>query len=136
MSGYISESLRKLVYERANGRCEYCLLNTRYAYFPYEIDHIIAEKHGGKTAEDNLCLSCFECNRHKGSDIASYDQTSEEVVRLFHPRRDQWAEFFRLEDAKIIALNPIGRVTVKLLQLNQHERLIERAELLADGKYP
>ena len=133
---YIPEPLRRLVYDRANGHCEYCLLAARYAYFPYEIDHIIAEKHGGQTDADNLCLSCFECNRYKGSDLASYDQETGEIVRLFHPRRDQWAEHFRIEGEYLMPLTPVGRVTVKLLQFNKHERLTERAQLLASGNYP
>ncbi len=133
---YIPETLRQLVYERAEGRCEYCLLPVRYAYLTYEIDHVIAEKHGGATDEANLCLSCFECNRHKGSDVASYDETSGEIVRLYNPRRDRWAEHFRLEAERIVPLTPIGRVTMKLLQLNKHERLLERGELIAAGKYP
>lgn len=133
---YIPESLRRLVYERAEGHCEYCLLAVRYAYFPYEVDHIIAEKHGGQTDADNLCLSCFECNRYKGSDLASYDQDTGEIVRLFHPRQDQWIDHFRLEAEYLVPLTTIGRVTVKLLQLNKYERLLERAELVATGKYP
>lgn len=133
---YVPESLRRLVYERAEGRCEYCLLPVRYAYFPYEVDHIIAEKHGGQTDADNLCLSCFECNRYKGSDLASYDEVSGEIVRLFHPRRDQWSDYFRHEAEYLAPLTPIGRVTIKLLQLNKYERLLERAELVAAGKYP
>ena len=133
---YIPETLRRSVYERANGHCEYCLLSIRYAYLPYEVDHIIAEKHGGKTEDENLCLSCFECNRHKGSDIASYDEDIGDVVRLYHPRRDLWADHFRLEGAQIIPLTPIGRVTVRLLQLNDPERLLEREALIAVGQYP
>lgn len=133
---YIPEALRQLVYERANGHCEYCRLDVRYAYFPYEIDHIVAEKHEGKTDESNLCLSCFECNCHKGSDLSSYDAQVDDIVRLFNPRRDQWSDHFQLNDAQILALTPIGRVTVKLLQFNKRERLLEREELIAAGKYP
>lgn len=133
---YIPEALRRLVHERAKGCCEYCLLDSRYAYFSYEVDHIVAEKHGGKTEADNLCLSCFECNRYKGSDIASYDETTGEIVRLFDPRRDTWETHFQLESAHITSLTAIGRVTVKLLQLNKRERLLERDELIVDGRYP
>ena len=61
----ISNNLRDLVYNRAHGKCEYCLLGETYTIKKHEIDHIIAEKHGGDTSEDNLCLSCFGCNRHK-----------------------------------------------------------------------
>lgn len=46
---YISVSLRRFVEQRANNRCEYCLLPGAATFFPHEIDHVIAEKHGGKT---------------------------------------------------------------------------------------
>ena len=86
MTSYVSAALRRLVYERAGGRCEYCLYHDRYAAQPHEIDHIYAEKHGGESVEENLCLSCFDCNRYKGSDVASVDDNT--IVRLFHPRND------------------------------------------------
>jgi 5-methylcytosine-specific restriction endonuclease McrA len=69
---YIPISLRRLVENRAQHRCEYCLLPTQIAFFPHEIDHIIAEKHGGKTDEENLAYTCWRCNRHKGSDLGSF----------------------------------------------------------------
>lgn len=42
---YISSSLRDFVFERANRRCEYCLLHNKYTMKRHEIDHIYAEKH-------------------------------------------------------------------------------------------
>src|SRR5689334_12784253 len=108
---YIRESLRRLVYERAKGRCEYCLLHNDLAYAPHEIDHIFAEKHGGETDEANLCLSCAVCNRYKGSDVASVDPETGEVVPLFHPRRHRWTDHFALDGAIITSLTPTGRVT-------------------------
>jgi hypothetical protein len=53
---------------------------------PFEIDHIIAEKHRGVTAADNLCLACYRCNSFKGSDIASADPLTGNAAFLFHPR--------------------------------------------------
>jgi 5-methylcytosine-specific restriction endonuclease McrA len=53
---YIPVALHRLVEERANHKCEYCLLPTKVAFFPHEIDHIIAQKHGGKTDAENLAL--------------------------------------------------------------------------------
>jgi len=79
---YIPESLRQFVYERAKGRCEYCLIRDDDVYSPHEVDHIYAEKHGGATTEANLCLSCFDCNRHKGSDLTSLDPDTGEIARL------------------------------------------------------
>ncbi|MHB8626539.1 MAG: HNH endonuclease [Aggregatilineales bacterium] len=133
---HIPDKLRQLVNERAKGCCEYCLLDQNDGLLRHEIDHIIAEKHRGTTTEDNLCLSCYECNKHKGSDFASFDPETGEVTMLFHPRRDQWAEHFHLEQATIRPLTAKGRVTVFLLHMNDPERVQERAELIIAGRYP
>jgi len=133
---YIPDRLRKLVYERAGGQCEYCLLHNEDAFPSHEIDHIFAEKHGGTTIESNLCLSCFDCNRHKGSDIASIDFQTNELTLLFDPRRDQWVNNFTLLGAEIQPLTSTGRVTVRLLQINSYERLDERKILSKAGRYP
>jgi 5-methylcytosine-specific restriction endonuclease McrA len=53
----ISFSLRQLVIERAQGRCEYCLIHQDFSIYTHEIDHIIAVKHGGQTLSENLALS-------------------------------------------------------------------------------
>lgn len=128
---YISQELRRLVYERAAGCCEYCLIPEKAVLFAHQIDHIIAEKHGGLTQADNLALSCAICNKYKGSDIASLDEN--EVVALFHPRRQHWDEHFQLQEAEIVPLTAHGRVTVKLLQLNRFERVAERRLLMRAG---
>ncbi|WP_336389819.1 hypothetical protein [Scytonema hofmannii] len=46
---YIPVALRKQVYERARGCCEYFLISDLVTFAPHEIDHVIAEKHGGLT---------------------------------------------------------------------------------------
>jgi hypothetical protein len=103
--------------------------------FVHQVDHIIAEKHGGLTETDNLALACAICNKYKGSDIASIDPEVYEVVRLFHPRRDSWNEHFALSNAEIIPLTAVGRVTKTLLQFNRVERITERDLLIKAGIY-
>lgn len=76
--------------ERAGERCEYCLIPESMTFALHEIDHIIAEKHGGRTEEENLGLSCALCNGFKGSDLTSIDPETGAIVPLFHPRRDAW----------------------------------------------
>jgi len=127
---HIPPALRRQVYERAGGQCEYCLIPDTLAFASHEIDHIIAQKHDGQTDETNLALACALCNKHKGSDIASIDPATGVIVPLFHPRRDRWLENFQLSGAEIIPLTPIGRATVRLLKLNHPHRLIEREQLL------
>ncbi|RLC10665.1 MAG: HNH endonuclease [Deltaproteobacteria bacterium] len=133
MSMYIPAALRHFVRERAEWRCEYCLVPESAAFASYEMDHIIAQKHGGLSQADNLALSCALCNKHKGSDLASLDPETGDIVALYHPRRDKWTDHFLLSDAQFIPLTQTGRVTVRLLQLNAPERLKER-ELLIRAK--
>ena len=132
---YIPEALRRQVYERANGKCEYCLLPERYAVKRHEADHIRAEKHGGLTTFDNLCLSCFDCNRFKGSDLSSIDPLTDDVVALYHPRRQVWTDHFRFEGAIIDPLTPAGRVTVRLFHINDQVRVTIRQMLIELGRY-
>lgn len=78
---YVSGKLRKLVFERASGRCEYCLIAEDWFFLRHQIDHIIAEKHGGSMAMENLALCCTLCNRYKGV-ILRLLMTK--LVRSFH----------------------------------------------------
>ena len=130
---YIPVAVRKQVYKRAKGCCEYCLIPSLATFAPHEVDHIIAEKHGGLTEVKNLALSCSLCNKYKGSDLTSIDPKTGKIVPLFHPRRDLWHEHFQLKDAEIVPLTPKGRVTVRLLQFNLSQRVQERQLLLEAG---
>jgi 5-methylcytosine-specific restriction endonuclease McrA len=114
---YIPTALRREVIERAGNRCEYCLLPAEVAFFPHEVDHVIAEKHGGATDTDNLALACWRCNRHKGSDLTSFDPQTRQLSPLFNPRMQVWAEHFAYKRERIIGLSPEGRTTVNLLRL-------------------
>ena len=46
---HIPNELRQQVYKRANGVCEYCQLPDTVTLAAHQMDHIIAEKHGGAT---------------------------------------------------------------------------------------
>jgi len=116
--------------------CEYCLLPAEVAFFPHEVDHVVAEKHGGATDIDNLAFACWRSNRHKGSDLPSFDPQTRQLSPLFNPRAQVWTEHFAYEGERIVGLTPEGRTTVNLLQLNSEERLSERlpGEAEADMK--
>jgi hypothetical protein len=132
----IPPTLRHLVIERAQGRCEYCRIHQDVSIYRHEIDHIIAQKHGGQTSADNLALACLPCNRSKGSDLTTFDPVSNDVVLLFNPRRQSWIDHFTLDGPHIIGLTPIGRATVLLLRLNAPSRILQRQVLLAQNQYP
>jgi len=82
----ISAGLRRLITERANNQCEYRLLPTDVAFFPHEVDHVIALKHGGSTDAANLAFACWRCNRHKGTDLGFFDPATGTFSFLFNPR--------------------------------------------------
>lgn len=133
---YVSAALRQVVEERAQNRCEYCLLHKDDHYWAHEVDHIYAAKHGGETVESNLCLSCADCNRYKSSDIASIDPLTRTPVFLFHPRLNHWREHFKLINGAIEGLTEQGRATSRLLHFNDVDRIIERQALIQLGRYP
>ena len=133
---YVPAALRQLVKTRAKGLCEYCLIHEEDTYFGCQVDHIISEKHGGSTHEDNLAYACTYCNRNKGSDIGSIVWQPQRFCRFFNPRIDQWMDHFRLDGVRIASLTPIGEVTARILNFNHIDRLIEREELVAVRRYP
>lgn len=133
---YVNATLRRQVTERARNCCEYCLVSEDDENVSFHIEHIIAEKHGGKTTANNLCLSCPACNLYKGTDLASIDWETELITPLFNPRKQKWLDHFQLNGIVIEPRTPEGRVTVFLLKLNQSERLAERHLWVQLGSYP
>jgi hypothetical protein len=127
----ISSTLRSAVVERAQRKCEYCQLPQEAAWASFEIDHIIAEKHGGETISDNLAHSCIPCNSYKGPDLTSIDPQTGEVTRLFNPRTQKWTDHFALtEDGRILPRTAEGRTTARLLRFNDPLRIQQRADLI------
>jgi hypothetical protein len=100
---------------------------------PFQIDHIVAEKHGGQTVPGNLALACPHCNRYKGPNIAGLDPHSRQLVHLFHPRTDLWTEHFEFAGPRILGRTAIGRATVHVLAMNTDDRLLLRLELLKES---
>jgi hypothetical protein len=124
---------REAVRRRAENRCEYCLLQQEYSRLAHHVEHIVAQQHGGGDTLDNLALACNRCNRHKGPNLTGIDQASGHVVRLFDPRRDQWARHFAFRGARIEGITPTGRATTQVLSMNASRRLELRSRLLARG---
>lgn len=136
MSTRPTAELRRLVVERAGNRCEYCLFHQDDAIASHQIDHVIAEKHGGSTTLDNLALSCMVCNLRKGSDLASIDPSSGQLVVLFNPRTQAWPEHFQIQNLRLSGITRIGRTTENFLQFNSPQRIAERRELELVGRFP
>lgn len=136
MSQYISETLRQLVLARANHRCEYCKIHAVYSFLSFHIEHIISIKHGGQSNLDNLAYSCPICNLNKGSDIATILTNPTKPIRFYNPRIDNWDIHFKIESSGlIIPQTEIGEATIKILDLNHPDSIIEREILIANGMF-
>ena len=99
----------------------------------FQIEHIVAKQHRVDDGLDNLALACPDCNRHKGPNLTTLDRKTGDVIRLFNPRSDDWNEHFEVADGVIIGLTAIGAATVRLLDMNDSERVEMRTAIsLAD----
>jgi len=127
--------LVELVRQRALFRCEYCLFPERFAGLNFQMDHVIAEKHGGLTDAENLALSCIYCNSYKGANLSGIDPVTGEIVRLFHPRRDRWDEHFAWQGAVLAGRTPIGRATIVVLRINDSTAVALRRLFMRAGAF-
>lgn len=124
---------REFVRNRSGNRCEYCLLPAGADELPFHIEHAIAKQHGGDDELANLCWSCSRCNLYKGTNIASLDRETGILTALYNPRKQPWTTHFEFRDAHIIGLTTVGRVTVRLLHMNDSQRLDLRRDLISLG---
>lgn len=133
----ITNELKRLVRQRAGQCCEYCRLAQSGQLVRFQIDHIIAIKHGGSDAEDNLCLACYDCNIYKGSNVAALDPLTRAATKLYDPRQQQWDNHFKINpDATLTGLTPEGRATLHVLRINDEERVKQRLDEMLVGDYP
>jgi hypothetical protein len=129
-------SLDAEVRQRAQNCCEYCRFPAAVAGTRFQVDHIRARQHGGRTVADNLALACERCNLFKGPNLAAIDPANGATVVIFNPRTDDWHAHFQRRGATIAGLSSVGRATVSLLNMNAAERVAARAALIAAGKLP
>lgn len=75
---------RKNVWIRDKGCCQYCTQKVALDKFTY--DHVLPRSRGGKTAWDNIVVSCLKCNQRKE------DRTPEEAkMKLMNkPVKPKW----------------------------------------------
>jgi hypothetical protein len=137
-SEYIPVALKQLVFDRANGLCEYCRSQARFAIDPLVIDHIQPVSRGGKTIAENLTLSCQTCNNYKYTKTEALDPVTNQSVSLFHPREMTWEEHFTWNEdvTQAIGITPVGRATIALLQVNREGVINMRRVLAIMGYHP
>jgi hypothetical protein len=115
---------RQHVRQRARFCCEYCQLSELDSpVVKLQVEHIVPRKHGGTDDFDNLALACIDCNLHKGSNLTGIDPETGQIVKLFDPRTQLWAEHFRWEGYVLAGITPSGRTTVRVLDINAEDRV-------------
>ena len=117
----MTAALERLVRDRAAGRCEYCRLPQAASGVPFEIDHIIARKHRGRTTAGNLALSC--------------SHSTGKLTRLYHPRRHKRSAHFRYDGGFLMGRSPIGRTTQQVLEVNLPNLVALRNLLMQSGLF-
>ncbi len=132
----MDRDLEMQVRRRAIGCCEYCGTPEAISSAPFQIDHVVAEQHGGPTIAANPALSCFACNHHKGPNLGGVDPKTRRKTWLFHPRRHKWSRHFHWDGAVLIGLTAIGRTTVAVLAINAPHRVAQRAAWIEEGNFP
>ena len=120
----MNPTLRELVRQRAQYRCEYCHLpETATPFLGFHAEHIISKQHLSDDSLGNLALSCDRCNAYKGTNLSSVDPESLEVVLLFNPRKDLWDEHFEVIKGYVLGKTARGRATARLLNMNAARRV-------------
>lgn len=127
---------RDLIRKRAGDRCEYCHMpQVATPFISFHVEHIVARQHRDVPSDDpsELAYACDRCNAFKGPNLSSIDPTTGDKVDLFNPRLHDWSEHFGLSAGRIIGLTPIGRATVRLLNMNAARRVELRHHWSEEG---
>ncbi|MBF0349647.1 MAG: HNH endonuclease [SAR324 cluster bacterium] len=134
----VPAELRRIVMDRAQGCCEYCHSQSKFATQSFSVEHIIPVNKGGNSELGNLALACQGCNNHKYTRTEGTDPVGHQIVLLFHPRQHQWNEHFvwNHDCTLMIGLTPTGRTTIDILRLNRPGLVNLRKILYETGEHP
>ena len=133
---YIPASLRKLVIERADNRCEYCGLSQGGQAATFHIDHVIPVAAGGPTTGENLALACVSCSLRKAARQTATDLETDQKAPIYNPRSQFWHDHFRWDDMRVGGVTAVGRATVAALEMKRPMILDIRAEEELFGRHP
>lgn len=139
MSNYVPADVASRVRAIARDRCGYCLSPQRLVMARLEIEHIIPTSKGGGGDETNLWLSCPLCNRFKSDRTEWADRETGQVVPIFNPRVQCWADHFdwTTDGLRILGKTAIGRATVALLHLDDDpDAILVRSYWVEAGWHP
>ncbi len=138
MRKYISVKTRRTIKERADYRCEYCLLPNSHSPSTFHLEHIIPLIKGGNNTLANLAYACTGCNEFKSAKTTAIDPATGEKIPLFHPRKDNWNDHFKWSDDSlhIIGITLKGKLSIQALNMNREGLLNLRQLLKNAGLHP
>jgi hypothetical protein len=125
----MGDATRAVVAARAGYACEYCRLHEEDDGYSFHVEHIVPRKHGGSDDLDNLAFACQFCNLHKGPNLSGIDPDTGVIVELFRPRRDIWSDHVAIDVFYFVGLTPKGRATIRVLAMNDPDRVRLRSML-------
>ncbi len=134
----ISSKIQTKIRVSAKNRCGYCLLPQEILMGKLEFEHILPIAKGGTDDEENLWLSCRDCNSYKSSKITGFDEKTKQEVKLFNPRTQNWNEHFAFDEGNtiIIGKTSCGCATVNALRMNEEQAVNARTIWVKAGWYP
>lgn len=135
---YIRKAILKELDNLAKGYCEYCKCIEDYIPGRNAIEHIIPIKLGGSSELENLAKACDACNGSKHIATTAHDPVTNQIVSLFHPRKNKWNNHFKWSKdlLKMEGITPIGRATIIRLKTNRIETVNLRSILIGHGHPP
>lgn len=134
----IARSIRELVAQRANHRCEYCQCPEEFAIQTFTIEHILPRSAGGDDEMSDLAWACFGCNSAKHIKVKATDPQTGHFVALFHPRQQRWRRHFawNADSTKVVGKTQCGRATIEALQMNRKGVVNLRRLLVRANRHP
>ncbi len=128
--------LKRAVFQRTGGRCEYCGLSQAGQEAQFHVDHVHPLAHGGATTLENLALACVSCSLRKGARQTAADPLTGIPARIFDPRNQTWSDHFQWKGCRVVGRTPTGRATVDGLKMNRLLAQAIRAEESLMGRHP
>lgn len=132
----ISDELKQAIRERAKYLCEYCHSPERLSASRFTIDHLVPRSLGGSDELNNLALACRRCNERRYNFVAGIDPETQDIVPIFNPRKQRWADHFIWRDQGVLieGTTPTGRATCIRLDLND-DRYMENDSIRAARRF-
>ena len=131
------EHLRDDMYEKQNRKCAYCRLHTAKACWPSHREHIVYKDSHPQWMflPENLCVSCYWCNKWKGTtEVLENPQTEMypelgEGFKIIHPFYDTYSEHIELVgDVLYRGKTDKGRFTIDTCHLYRIDLAEERVD--------